>query len=296
MSDLTTQTRAWIETQTGSPVLSATKLDGATTASVHRIDLADGRILVAKVFDQEDFLDERPDRADHEAAMLDLLEPTPVPAPRLVAVDGVGEAAGVPTVLMTWVEGTTELPDGWVMAMAENIADIHRVDPGGITWPYERYNEGFELAAPSWAGDPGIWSEAFAIATSPPATATGFIHRDYHGGNLLWHQGDLAGVLDWLSGCIGPRAIDLAHLRMNLAMDYGLDEAEAVLDEYLELGEDGAWHPAWDVVDAIDFLPYWFGLPAVEEWTWDGRPPAETQARFDRILSDAVRASYGSPQ
>ena len=293
MSDLTRQTRTWIEAQTGSPVLSATKLDGATTASIHRLDLADGRILVAKVFDQQDFLDERPDRADHEAAMLDLLEPTPVPAPRLIAVDGVGEAAGAPTVLMTRVEGSTELPDGWVMAMAKNIADIHQLDPGNITWPYQRYNEGFELAPPSWAGDIGIWNDAFAIATSPPATATGFIHRDYHGGNLVWHQGKLAAVLDWLSVCIGPRAIDLAHLRMNLAMDHGLDEAEAVLDEYLELEEEGAWHPVWDVVDAIDFLPYWLGLPAVEAWSWDDRPAAETQARFDDILTEAVRRTYG---
>ena len=290
MIDLPPQTRAWIEARTGTLVHSAIGLAGATTATVSRLDLADGRRVVAKVFDRQDFLDERPDRAHHEAAVLDLLEPTPVPAPLLIAVDDGGEAAGAPTVLMTWVGGTTELPDDWVAAMAQSLADIHRVDPGDITWPYERYNEGFELEAPGWARDPGIWNEAFAIATEPPRTATGFIHRDYHGGNVLWHRGKLSGVLDWLSGCVGPAAIDLAHLRMNLAMDHDHDESEAVLAEYRTLGQDDAWHPAWDVIDAIDFLPYWLGLQAVADWAWDERPPAETQARFESILIRAVRS------
>ena len=40
-----------------------------------------------------------------------------------------------------------------------------------------------------------------------------------------------------------------------------------------------------------DFLPYYEGQRAVEEWRWDQRPAEETQARFDRFLNDAVRAS-----
>lgn len=290
MSHLPPEARQWVEDHTGSPVGSAIELDGATTATVQRITLEDGSVVIIKRFDQQDFLDERPDRAEHEAAMLDLLEPTLVPAPRLIAVDGTGDSAGAPTVLMTFIEGTTEMPDGWVGSVTGNLADIHRVEPGAITWPYERYNAGFDLVVPSWAGDQAIWEEAFAIAGKPPThSATGFIHRDYHGGNLLWHDGGLSGVLDWLSGCLGPLAIDLAHLRNNLAMDHGVDEADAVLAEYRRQGRDDAWHPAWDVVDAIDFLPYWQEPQAVEDWTWDDRPVDETQARFDSILTRAVR-------
>lgn len=287
-----TTSRDWIEAKTGSAVRSTTLLDGATTATVERIDLEDGRRLVSKRFDRPDILDERPDRARHEAAVLDLLEPTAVPVPRLVAVDGDGSEAGAPTVFMSWVEGTTRLPDGWVRAMAASLADIHAVAPGPISWGYERYNEGLELIAPVWATDPGLWAEAFAIASAtPPATTVGFIHRDYHGGNLLWHDGRLAAVLDWLSGCVGPVAADLAHLRVNLAMDHGMDAADAVLVSYREAGQDDAWHPMWDVIAAIDFVPFYEGRRAVEEWTWDARHAAKTQARFDRFLSDAVRRS-----
>ena len=290
MSELPEQAAAWVQQHTGSPVVAAIRLDGATTAAVHRLELADGRQLVSKRFDRQDFLDERPDRAEHEAAVLHMLASTPVPAPQLIAVDGKGDASGVPTVLMTWIEGTPGLPDGWVDAAADNLIDIHRVDPGDLVWPYEPYNAAFELSVPSWASDAGVWREAFAIAEDPPDTAIGFVHRDYHGGNLLWRDGDLAGVFDWLSGCIGPLAIDLAHLRNNLAMDHGHESADAVLHAYLARGRADAWHPGWDVVDAIDFLPYWLGARAVEDWTWDQRPKATTQQRFDEVLTRLVRA------
>ena len=36
------------------------------------------------------------------------------------------------------------------------------------------------------------------------------IHGDYHGGNLMFKNGSLSGVLDW-SFCISNPAVDLAH-------------------------------------------------------------------------------------
>jgi aminoglycoside phosphotransferase (APT) family kinase protein len=289
MSPLAPSTRAWIEAETGSAVAASAELDGATTATVSLLDFEDGRRLVAKVFDRQDFLDERPDRARHEAALLDLLGPTAVPVPELIAVDAVGDASGTPTVLMSWVEGDAEPPAQWISAIASNLIDLHGVDPGPITWEYERYNLDREVFVPSWAADPAVWEDAFAIASDPPVTAEGLIHRDYHPGNLLWHDGELAGVLDWLSGCLGPLAIDLAHLRSNLLMDEDPEAADAVLEAYRRAGSGDAWHPAWDVVDAVDFLPYWDEPGRVEEWSWDHRPIAETRARFDDRLANAVR-------
>ena len=281
---------AWIQTVTGSPVAEATELAGSTSATVHAIDLIDGRQLVAKRFDRQDFLDERPDRALHEAAVLDLLDGGDVPAPGLVAVDGDGTQAGAPSVLMSFVQGAPALPAGWVAAMAGNLAAIHAVDPGPITWRYERYNGREALVVPSWASDRAIWIEAFDLAAqTPPATTTAFIHRDYHSGNLLWHDGRLAAVLDWLSGCIGFAAADLAHLRVNLAMDHDMDAADAVLSSYQGLAGEAVWHPVWDVIDAVDFLPYYHGEEAVEQWRWDERPAAATQARFDWFLTESVR-------
>ncbi len=282
-------TRTWIESEVGSSIASAHPLEGATTATVWHIRFQDGRFLVAKVFDRKDFLDERPDRAAHEAAVLDLLEPTPVPVPRLIGVDGSGDDASHPAVLMEWIKGSPELPERWVDAVAQNLSDLHSVDPGPITWEYSRYNAAAEMFVPAWASDPGVWEDAFAIAAAPPATRIGFVHRDYHQGNLLWNDGELAGVLDWLSGCVGPLAIDLAHLRSNLVMDVSSDAADAVLAAYLRDAPDDAWHPAWDVVDAIDFLPFWGDPREVEEWSWDHRPVSETRARFEARLTDAVR-------
>lgn len=282
---------AWIHSVTGAPIAASAELAGATTATVHRIDLADGRRLVAKQFDRQDLLDERPDRAVHEAAVLDLLDGSDVPAPKPVAVDGEGSQAGAPTVLMSFVDGTPTLPRGWVEAMAANLAAIHAVDPGPITWEYERYNSSEALFVPSWASDPALWADAFALAAQPPpaATTTAIIHRDYHGGNLLWQHDRLAAVLDWLSACVGAPAADLAHLRVNLAMDRDMAAADAVLDAYRGLAGEDRWHPVWDVIDAVDFLPHYHGEAAVEEWRWDERPAAATQARFDGFLTESVR-------
>lgn len=294
MTAMPRDTRAWIEDVVGAAIVSTAELPGATTATVQRLEFTDGRMLVAKRFDRQDFLDERPDRAEHEAAVLKMLESTPVPVPGLVAVDGSGETAGRPTVLMTWIAGAAALPDGWPAAVAENLVDLHRVDPGDIGWAYERYNASKNILVPSWASDRSMWEDAFAIADAAPETVRTFIHRDYHGSNLLWNGSRLAGVLDWLSGCIGPPSIDLAHLRLNLAMDHDTAHADSVLAEYLRRGEPDAWHPAWEVVDALDFLPCWMGEAAVEQWTWDHRPMQVTQERFDGLLRDAVRrASRG---
>jgi Ser/Thr protein kinase RdoA (MazF antagonist) len=45
-----------------------------------------------------------------------------------------------------------------------------------------------------------------------------FLHRDYHPGNLLWNDGSLSGIVDWAFSCRGPRGVDVAHTRWNLAL------------------------------------------------------------------------------
>lgn len=40
----------------------------------------------------------------------------------------------------------------------------------------------------------------------------------------------------------------------------------AVLDVCRRLGVAGAYHPHWDVVDAVDLIPYDAGADAVDAW------------------------------
>jgi hypothetical protein len=107
---------------------------------------------------------------------------------------------------------------------------------------------------------------------------------------MLWKQGNLVGVVDWADSCIGPLGIDVSHCRANLAMDLSLDMADSFLATYLEKVPGGTWHPAWDVVDAIDFMPFWLGQEAVDEWRWDQRSAVITRASFEQYLRAAMVA------
>ena len=128
------------------------------------------------------------------------------------------------------------------------LADIHAVDPAGIP-PYRRYYEPDRLAVPTWASDRDVWERAIALAHAPPPDLPErFIHRDFHPGNTLWEGAELTGVVDWTTGSRGPAAVDLGHLRWNLALDYGQRVADALLPH-------PEHDPYYDVVTALDVLP-----------------------------------------
>jgi hypothetical protein len=192
---------------------------------------------------------------------------------------------------MEHIAGSTKLTNGWLQPMSELIAAINGVEPGELVWPYERYAAHHHLGVPIWAEDGGLWGDAFRLVHNGlPQTRYGFIHRDLHPGNILWEEGQVVAVIDWLSGCIGPLALDVSHCRANLAMDLGLDIADSFLSAYLERVPAGTWHPAWDVADAVDFMPFWLGQEAVDKWQWDERPAAVTRARFEQYLRAAMVA------
>ena len=62
-----------------------------------------------------------------------------------------------------------------------------------------------------------------------------FLHRDYHPGNLPWHEGSLSGIVDWVFSSYGPLGIDVAHTRWNLALVDGPTSAAAFLSVYIDL-------------------------------------------------------------
>ena len=80
-----------------------------------------------------------------------------------------------------------------------------------------------------------------------------FIHRDYHPGNILVSRGAIVGVVDWLTACRGPRSIDVARMRLNLASAFGLDAAVRFPAMYQEeAGPHWEHDPYWDLLDGVD--------------------------------------------
>jgi len=280
----------------GARVIGARPLVSAWLAN-HAVDVAagDGTVhrLVLRRWARPGWDEEDPDfTAAREAAVLELLAPTPVPAPALVAADPDAEICDVPALLETRLPGgPPDLggdPGPLVEGLAAALPPIHAVAvPGagsGPVPPYHRFHEPEGLVPPAWSARPDLWARAFAVAAGPPpAGRPCFIHRDYHPANTLWTGGRLTGVVDWVGGSWGPPSVDLGHMRVNLAWDLDLAVADRFLAAYRDLtGFDH--HPYWDVACAVDVVP---------ELSSDDPPPDPTLQRMEELVAAAL-ASLGA--
>ena len=89
-----------------------------------------------------------------------------------------------------------------------------------------------------------------------------FLHRDFHPGNLLWQDGQLSGIVDWASACRGPRGVDLAHTRCNLALVDGVEAAERFLLEYVRANPSYRHDPWWDAAELLTWVDDFSGVLA----------------------------------
>ena len=261
---------AWVceELGAGSRIGSVAYLEGSSFLRNHAIDVLDrvGTIhrLVLRRWAGAGW--EETDRefdAAREVAVLELLAGSDVPAPRLVAADPRGERADVPAVLMTRLAGRSP-PDrprelrSFLVELATVLEAIHSVDgrAAEVVPAYRRYYEPRDLAIPTWAGEPSVWRRAIAVVhEAPPEGRECFIHRDFHPGNTLWSGGRITGVVDWSYGSWGPPAIDLAHLRWNIALDFGVRGADQALAAHRAVrGAALDHHPCRDLVDVLDLV------------------------------------------
>jgi aminoglycoside phosphotransferase (APT) family kinase protein len=293
---LSASTRLWIENATGGRVGAIEPMPGATSSLLHTIEIEIGdrsRRLVLRRFNDEQWVRREPDVAKREARSLQHAARAGLAAPTLVAVDADGAHCGVPATLVTLIEGAVVLrpPDvaEWVEGLAKAAAQIHRVDAGGFPWKYHRYNEGDRLAVPAWSHEPDAWQKAIDVVMGPqPAYAECFVHRDYHPSNVLWRNGRVTGVVDWVNGCRGPANIDVAWCRHNLANLQSVAIADAFLASYTAAaGPDFRYDPYWDLMSVVELLP---GPPAMYAgWRASGVAPIGSDVMRERV--DAYVAS-----
>jgi len=197
-----------------------------------------------------------PDSASREARILELLAPTDLPVPRVVAMDREGSDPVWPALLMTRIPGRRRFRPRevgpWLEGLAKLAARIHAAPVALDALPAHRlWGADDPLPLPAWWSKPAAWKVAVDVfrgqAPDEPVT---FIHGDFHPGNVLWKGRRPSGVVDWLHGCRGPVSVDVAHCRINLWLDLGRE----VADEWLEM-VGGAHHPYWDIADAMSWVP-----------------------------------------
>lgn len=199
-----------------------------------------------------------------EAAVLDRMDATSVPVPRVLAVDPDGEASGVPSLLTERLPGRppSDAACGGrelLTVLGGTLAEINTVDGGleAVVPPYWPFGTLGGVRWPPASIHPELWEGALAVAAEPPPTTQGrFLHRDFHPGNSLWQGGRLTGIVDWTSASWGPPAADLAHLRINLTLRVGPEAADLARDAFREAGGDleGARHH--DLRTVFDFFSH----------------------------------------
>jgi aminoglycoside phosphotransferase (APT) family kinase protein len=266
LSERTTQ---WIEHVARARVRGVATIPGATSSLLHAVEIdTDGEIhfLVLRRFTDRAWTAREPDVALREGRCLQHATRAGLPAPHLIAVDADGEHCGVPATLVSRVPGRVILEPSdfprWVHGLAAAAAQIHRVDAAGFPWKYRRYNECETLVVPRWTTRPEAWKRALHVVGGPqPPFRECFIHRDLHPSNILWDDGVVSGVVDWVNGCRGAAGVDVAWCRHNLANLHGVKVADDFLASYLQLaGPDFEYDPYWDLMTVVELLP---GPPGV---------------------------------
>jgi aminoglycoside phosphotransferase (APT) family kinase protein len=227
---------------------------------VHEVTLEtkSGRLERVVLRRYPDNLPHRASDVAREAAVLEALAASDVPAPALVVCDATGDESDVPAVVMTMLPGSVDLtprdPLLRVQREAEMLPKIHALGIDTREWePWVQWPD----RAPAWSTVPDDWEKAIEIVQhGPPPHERTFIHRDYQHFNLLWSGERLSGIIDWVEASVGSADVDVAHCRMNLAILYSAELAEAFRIAY-EAAAGRAMDPWWDLVELMGFGPSW---------------------------------------
>ena len=157
---------------------------------------------------------------------------------------------------MSRVRGNVELQPGdlrdWSARLAKALVQIHAHPAPNFGWEYESWIDSSKLKVPAWTTHPQLWQRAIELwRGGEPQENAVFLHRDFHPANVLWSNGKVSGVVDWVNACLGPRGVDVAHCRTNLAVLFGVEIADYFRDCYLKHA-GGEHHPYWDVASILD--------------------------------------------
>jgi aminoglycoside phosphotransferase (APT) family kinase protein len=274
-------------------------MKGSTSSSVYLIECSRGSApqrFVLRVLDNTDWLADEPDLAAHEAAALEEARKADLRAPRLIAYSSDDVGYGAPVVLMSFIEGKIELQPvdfaSWVDGLAGELASIHRHTAPGFGWRFKSWVNWAELAVPMWTAIPRAWERAIDIVLgTAPDSPLVFIHRDYHPTNVLWHEGGVSGVVDWINACLGPAGADVAHCRTNLTEMYGPWAADLFLEAYCRKAPGFEYSAYWDLDSLLDmclprvgFYPPWqeFGLGSITQEVLNQRVDAYLESVIRR--------------
>ncbi len=168
------------------------------------------------------------------------------------------------TVVMDWVEGTTTLPSYGPRAMASALVAIHayRGEALDILPPRED-----PLPVVKRAIAEHDMLEDDEVHQGLEDAEACLLHGDFWPGNVLWHRGELAAILDWEDAAIGDPLSDVACAIVELDVAHGEAAGSQFRSVYFEQsGRREERLPMWEIyvtTTALSSMDQW-GLPQHE--------------------------------
>ena len=206
----------------------------------HAVALDSGQELLLRRWARPGWDRDDPDlSAAREARVLERLADCPVPAPRGGGRRSDAERCDCPRCCYAAARRAAGGPAD-LDQLLRALDEVHAIDPEGLP-AFRRHHDPTTLTVPDWAGERGVWSWPSPSRGAPSPTcrstsSTATRTRATRSGRTAAS----AGIVDWTTGCAGPAAVDLAHLRVNLAMCHGIAASGAVLPH-------PGRHPYWDI-------------------------------------------------
>ncbi len=235
---------------------------------------------------------------------LALLPPdAPEHRPHLTALPGTRESAGPASsglLVLAWVEGTTQVAapdlDDALDQLADVLLRLHALDPtivpADVLAPIEDPTVAVLPLLPATALGARLRARLAERGASEPerrADRCSVVHGDVWPGNVLWHDGRLAAIVDWEDSCLGDPLADLACARVELRCAYGIGAMERFTARYVEGARAAV--PALDLED----LPLWdlyvsaAALAAMHLWGLDPVAEATRRTHTEQFFEHAAR-------
>jgi aminoglycoside phosphotransferase (APT) family kinase protein len=207
---------------------AAQPLKGGVSANVYRLDLttSDGaqRSVVLREKGKSGL------ETPVEFSLLVALHRAGLPTPLPIALDDGLRDATPPFILMSFVEGGSQIPEDQVdlrlLTMAQTLASVHATPTGPLPKLPLRLDPlsdvlDFLPAGDEWAPLRGLCA---ALGACPYQGVPVLLHGDFWPQNLIWNGNRIAAILDWEDAALGDPLSDLACAILELKYLY--DDAQ----------------------------------------------------------------------
>ena len=244
-----------------SKLLRTWELKGGVSAQVTALEIERPGGLTQKMIVRQHGavdLQHKPQVAEDEFKLLQLLRCAGLAAPAPYHLDQSGEIFATPYLVIEYIEGTPEFAPAHVsdliFQLATHLSRIHDLDYSKLDVSFlpeqeHIYTEKFRErpANVDESLDEGrIWDALAPLWPFPQRNPTVLLHGDFWPGNVLWKNGQLVAVIDWEDAQVGDPLADVANCRLEILWAFGIEAMQRFTHQYQSM-------------PTIDFtnLPYW---------------------------------------